>query len=110
GPPGTGKTRTIAAAIKAWETQSVPVWVVAQSNVGVKRIAETLAKHECKFVLIVSKEFHFEWHEHIYRKVEKCVIRTDELPKDLVAMERLLRGISVILCTVESLSNPSFRD
>jgi hypothetical protein len=38
------------------------VWIVAQSNVAVKNVAEKLLKvgiHE--FKLIVSKEFHFEW-------------------------------------------------
>ncbi|KDQ17077.1 hypothetical protein BOTBODRAFT_224637 [Botryobasidium botryosum FD-172 SS1] len=110
GPPGTGKTRTIAAVIKAWEAYSMPAWVVAQSNVGVKRIAETLLEHQCKFLLIVSKEFHFGWHEHLYLEMEEHVIRTDELPEDLVAMERLLSDNLVILCTIDTLSNPTLHE
>lgn len=62
GPPGTGKTRTIAAVARVWAARSMPAWIVAQSNVGVKRIAETLIKRDCKdFLLLVSKEFYVEW-------------------------------------------------
>ena len=38
------------------------VWIVAQSNVAVKNVAEKLVKvgiHQ--FKLIVSREFHFDW-------------------------------------------------
>jgi hypothetical protein len=38
------------------------VWIVAQSNIAVKNVAEKLVKvgiHQ--FKLIVSREFHFEW-------------------------------------------------
>jgi hypothetical protein len=36
---------------------------VAQSNVGVKNIAEKLFKEKVAFKLIVSKDFLFEWYE-----------------------------------------------
>ncbi|KAI0365889.1 hypothetical protein BV20DRAFT_1027212 [Pilatotrama ljubarskyi] len=42
GPPGTGKTSTIAAALKYWEAEKEPVWVVAQSNVSVKSIVRSI--------------------------------------------------------------------
>ncbi len=68
GPPGTGKTTTIACALRYWETCGQPVWVIARSNVGVKNIARSLFENKTKgnkptvdFKLIVSKEFHFEW-------------------------------------------------
>lgn len=61
GPPGTGKTMVIAAAIGCWSTADHPVWTVAQSNVGVKNIALSLMKQGVDFKLIVSKEFHCEW-------------------------------------------------
>ena len=63
GPPGTGKTSTIAAALEQWESFRKPVWVIAQSNVGVKNIARTLAKakYNIHFKLLVSKEFYVEW-------------------------------------------------
>lgn len=61
GPPGTGKTTTIAAASKIWTLYSCAVWIVAHSNVAVKNIAETLFKKEVDFRLVVSKEFYEEW-------------------------------------------------
>ena len=61
GPPGTGKTTTIAAAAAVWVSRKLPCWIIAQSNVGVKNIAETLFKKEVDFRLIVSQEFLLEW-------------------------------------------------
>ena len=61
GPPGTGKTTTIAAAASIWESHKRPCWVIAQSNVGVKNIAEKLFKVGVKFRLLVSQEFLFQW-------------------------------------------------
>ncbi|KAI0251226.1 hypothetical protein BJV78DRAFT_496218 [Lactifluus subvellereus] len=63
GPPGTGKTTTIAAAASIWVNRRLPCWIVAQSNVGVKNIAEKLFKEKVAFKLIVSKDFLFEWYE-----------------------------------------------
>jgi regulator of nonsense transcripts 1 len=38
------------------------VWVVAQSNVAVKNVAEKLAESGfLSFKLLVSKDFHFDW-------------------------------------------------
>jgi hypothetical protein len=61
GPPGTGKTKTIAAAAHAWEARRLPVWIVAQSNVAVKNIAEKLVDQGVWFKIVVSKEFYVEW-------------------------------------------------
>lgn len=61
GPPGTGKTSTISVAIREWLTVGQSAWAVAQSNVGVKNIAESLAKYGVPFKLLVSKEFYYEW-------------------------------------------------
>jgi regulator of nonsense transcripts 1 len=61
GPPGTGKTTTIAAATAIWVSSKLPCWIVAQSNVGVKNIAEKLFKKEVSFKLVVSHEFLLEW-------------------------------------------------
>jgi len=61
GPPGTGKTTTIAAAAAIWVSYKHPCWIIAQSNVGVKNIAEKLFKEQVNFKLIVSQEFLFEW-------------------------------------------------
>jgi len=61
GPPGTGKTTTIAAVSRIWDLHQLPIWIVAHSNVAVKNIAETLFKKEVDFKLLVSKEFYEEW-------------------------------------------------
>lgn len=67
GPPGTGKTTVIAAcvlnAIKNPSSVAYQgVWLVAQSNVAVKNIAEKLAAIEfLDFKLLVSQDFHFDW-------------------------------------------------
>lgn len=81
GPPGTGKTTVIAAAVKSLivnpsYTEKRHIWLLAQSNVAVKNIAEKLAEVDFwDFKLIVSNEYHFEW----------CVIVFDvRTPFDLV--------------------------
>ena len=61
GPPGTGKTTTISHAVRQWTASLKRVWLVAQSNVGVKNIAESLKSRGVEFRLIVSKEFYVEW-------------------------------------------------
>ena len=38
------------------------IWLVAQSNVAVKNIAEKLASSDfVEFKILVSKDFHFDW-------------------------------------------------
>jgi len=70
GPPGTGKTTVIAAAVTSIMRPDKKVqhtaWLVAQSNVAVKNIAEKLASVnflDFKIIvkIIVAKEFHFDW-------------------------------------------------
>ncbi len=63
GPPGTGKTTIIATyVISAIEAGKRGIWLMAQSNVAVKNIAEKLVKLDfLKFKLLVSHNFHFEW-------------------------------------------------
>jgi regulator of nonsense transcripts 1 len=81
GPPGTGdphfylllkvsfdrrlgKTTVIAAAVTSIinGTEHGTVWIVAQSNVAVKNVAEKLVDSSFfNFSLLVSNEFHFEW-------------------------------------------------
>ncbi|KAK7462128.1 hypothetical protein VKT23_007731 [Stygiomarasmius scandens] len=107
GPPGTGKTTTIAAAARYWSDHRQPVWIVGHSNVSVKNIAEKLWNKGVHFKILVSKEFYVEWHEHIYEGINRNVIRGDEMPADPVAMERVLEGAQVILSTLGMLSNPA---
>ncbi|KAH8115120.1 hypothetical protein DFH11DRAFT_1591562 [Phellopilus nigrolimitatus] len=107
GPPGTGKTTTISVAAREICDLRETVWIVAQSNVGVKNIAESLCKHGVDFKLLVSKEFHFEWHEHIYEDVNDHLIRTDEIPDDPRHVDLLFSRTRVVLCTLSTLSNPT---
>ena len=64
GPPGTGKTTVIAAAVTSFHhaDSTRSVWIAAQSNVAVKNIAEKLCAVRFRdFKLLVSKDFHFDW-------------------------------------------------
>ncbi|KAF5366400.1 hypothetical protein D9758_009798 [Tetrapyrgos nigripes] len=110
GPPGTGKTTTIASAAAYWSSFRRPVWIIGHSNVSVKNIAGKLWKRKIPFRIIVSKEFYVEWHEHIYEGIASNVIRGDNMPKDLAAMERLLGGTRIVLSTLGMLSNPVLGD
>ncbi|OCH94376.1 hypothetical protein OBBRIDRAFT_141607 [Obba rivulosa] len=115
GPPGTGKTTVIAACVSSILARSnvkEGVWLVAQSNVAVKNIAEKLAEFGLEdFKLLVSKDFHFEWHEHLYEKIKPKVIRTDMFGAGgRVGTERRLLGSRVMLCTLSMFSYPRFLD
>lgn len=65
GPPGTGKTTVIAATVTslmAFPSRRT-IWLVAQSNVAVKNIAEKLADVSfLDFKLLVSKDFRYDWY------------------------------------------------
>ncbi|KAJ8474334.1 hypothetical protein ONZ45_g15986 [Pleurotus djamor] len=104
GPPGTGKTSVIANfAIAAQNQQLHGIWLVAQSNMAVKNIAEKLVSYQyTDFRLLVSKDFRFEWHDHLYRKLEPYIIQSDEFKEYLVPK---LKGARLILCTLSMLAN-----
>ncbi|KAG0706770.1 hypothetical protein DFH29DRAFT_117731 [Suillus ampliporus] len=110
GPPGTGKTTVIAASVDSiirTGHMNSTVWLVAQSNVAVKNIAEKLDKVGFRdFKLLVSKDFHYDWHEHLYERLQNCFIRSDLFGGSVVEIERLLLGTRVILCTLSMLSHP----
>ncbi|KAL5498110.1 hypothetical protein ACEPAH_2240 [Sanghuangporus vaninii] len=107
GPPGTGKTTTISVAMREIYALRRTAWVVAHSNVGVKNIAESLAKHSVAFKILVSKEFYEEWHEHIYTEVKRHLIRTDEFPDTPREVKLLFHETRIVLCTISTLSNPA---
>ncbi|KAI9461669.1 P-loop containing nucleoside triphosphate hydrolase protein, partial [Lactarius psammicola] len=111
GPPGTGKTTVIASYVdNAVRNERSGIWLMAHSNVAVKNIAEKLDKLGfIQFKLLVSQGFHHEWHDHLYKKIQKYIIRTDDLPKP-GALKKVLQGIQVILCTLDTISNPKLRD
>jgi len=112
GPPGTGKTTVIAAVVTSISADSVSgetpgVWLVAQSNVAVKNMAEKLVSVGFDgFKLLVSHDFHFEWHEHLYEDaLSASIIRSDDFKAGLVDTANQLHGSRVILCTLSMLSN-----
>ena len=63
GPPGTGKTSVIAAFVcSAIAGGRKGIWLVAQTNVAVKNIAEKLTKVGfLDWKLLVSADFHLGW-------------------------------------------------
>ncbi|KAJ6513133.1 hypothetical protein C8R45DRAFT_812095 [Mycena sanguinolenta] len=108
GPPGTGKTTVIAAVVNsilssAYDVERT-VWVVAQSNVAVKNIAEKLADVNCDFTLLVSKGVYS--HEHLYEKIVDSVLRSDDLTENIDFIEQRMLHSRVVLCTLSMLSNP----
>ncbi|KAJ6609211.1 hypothetical protein B0H10DRAFT_2065061 [Mycena sp. CBHHK59/15] len=106
GPPGTGKTTVIAAAVTSISAtgRGKTVWLLAQSNVAVKNIAEKLASVGFfDFKIVVSKGVFF-WH--LYQKIEPNLITSNQIMDSIVACERQLTGSKVILCTLSMLSSP----
>ncbi|THH13051.1 hypothetical protein EW146_g7128 [Bondarzewia mesenterica] len=112
GPPGTGKTTVIANyVLSAIEAKQKGIWLMAQSNVAVKNIAEKLASIGFfKWRLLVSKEFHHDWHEHLYLDIARNIIPSDQFPRFRSALSILLDGSQVILCTLSMVSSARFRD
>ncbi|CAL1716325.1 unnamed protein product [Somion occarium] len=112
GPPGTGKTTVIAACVHSLIANPAyrgerSIWLVAQSNVAVKNIAEKLVDTDFfNFKLLVSLDFHFGWHEHLYAKLESNVVRTDDISDQFQQTVKLFAGCRVILSTLSMLSNP----
>ncbi|KAF8969176.1 hypothetical protein BDZ97DRAFT_269461 [Flammula alnicola] len=106
GPPGTGKTSVIASFVQ-FAVHSFArggIWLVAQTNVAVKNIAEKLISTGfMDWKLLVSKDFHFEWHEHLYGKIENYLIRSDEF--HIASNKVNLRGTRVMLCTLSMLAH-----
>ncbi|OJA11633.1 hypothetical protein AZE42_04752 [Rhizopogon vesiculosus] len=110
GPPGAGKTTVIAASVLSiieYGNREHIIWLTAQSNIAVKNITEKLDRVKFReFKLLVSKDFHFDWHEHLYTRLEQCIMRSDLFDDDPVTISRPLLNTRVILCTLSMLSNP----
>ncbi|KAG6888424.1 hypothetical protein C0992_008504 [Termitomyces sp. T32_za158] len=105
GPPGTGKTSVIASFVQLSIQMGYDgIWLVAQSNVAVKNIAEKLMKTGfLEWRLLVSKDFIFEWHEHIYaRSIQENIIISDRFNS---VTPKNIKGCKVMLCTLSMLSN-----
>lgn len=80
GPPGTGKTTVIAASVHSFLADTTSglgscIWLMAQSNVAVKNIAEKLAETGfLNFTLLVSLDFHFEWRVVFVGSLTSCFL------------------------------------
>ncbi|PIL32976.1 hypothetical protein GSI_05094 [Ganoderma sinense ZZ0214-1] len=107
GPPGTGKTSTIAVALDHWGKHRKPAWVIAHSNVGVKNIAESLVKRKIDFKIVVSQDFYYEWHEHHYVDISDHLIQSDKLLHKSTDINVLFGKTKIILCTLSMLSSPA---
>ncbi|KZT59466.1 hypothetical protein CALCODRAFT_417622, partial [Calocera cornea HHB12733] len=108
GPPGSGKTRTISAAVFKWCELKQTAWLTCQSNIGVKNIAESLINNGfTAFKLLVSKEFYSSWHESVYVNVKDNLITLEDLPDRSEDLRYTLRNHPVMLCTLSMMSNPS---
>ncbi|KAF8843771.1 hypothetical protein BDN67DRAFT_896582 [Paxillus ammoniavirescens] len=107
GPPGTGKTTVIASYVQAAVTAGLSgIWLIAQSNVAVKNIAEKLADFGLvNWRLLVSDEFYAFWHEHLYTNILANLITSGEFSGRLSE----LRGCPVVLCTLSMLSSDTLR-
>jgi hypothetical protein len=49
-------------------------------------------------------------HEELYVKIENMVIRSDELPNTPLEVSRMFGDVTVVLCTLGTLSNPKLND
>ncbi|RXW22820.1 hypothetical protein EST38_g3022 [Candolleomyces aberdarensis] len=107
GPPGTGKTSVIGAYVTMAVSRGQDgIWLIAQSNVAVKNIALKLLSIGFEdWKILVAKDFHNGWHEHLYtedRRFDGHLLISDKFrlirPGDL-------EGCKVMLSTLSMLSN-----
>ena len=107
GPPGTGKTTTIAAVAWALATRAPAddarrdVVVLTQQNVAALNVLKALVKAAqhgaADFKLVISKDYYHEWHEHEYDAALLPFMHVTgfELP-DGAPQVREPRGITVL--------------
>ena len=74
----------------------------ARSNAAVLNIADALLKVSfTKFHILVSSEYHYDWHEDQYRHLSDQILETSRIDGSSVNNDVL-----VFICTIGSLSNP----
>ncbi|KAI9106238.1 hypothetical protein DFS34DRAFT_55887 [Phlyctochytrium arcticum] len=81
GPPGTGKTFAITAAVAASISSPDHHFYVltCQTNAATRNLAVTLLKRGVSdFKIVVSDDFFVEWHEHQYEKIHGHVIQSSK--------------------------------
>ena len=49
-------------------------------------------------------------HEELYAEIEDMVIRSDELPNSQDSVSMIFDNVTVVLCTLATLSNPKLND
>ncbi|KAF8907307.1 AAA domain-containing protein [Gymnopilus junonius] len=76
GPPGTGKTSVIAAFVH------------------ISSIYKGAKTNYMDWKVLVSKDFMYQWHEHLYSKVTNHTIRSDEF--NFASNKANLKGIKEI--------------
>ncbi|KAF9021716.1 P-loop containing nucleoside triphosphate hydrolase protein, partial [Rhodocollybia butyracea] len=109
GPPGSGKTSVISRFVEIAYSRDCPgIWLIAQSNVAVKNIAEKLASIGfMNWRLLISVDFHLDWHEHLYgHDIKDNIIRSDDF---YTMLPTRIAGCKVILCTLSMLSSQWIR-
>ncbi|KAH7884456.1 P-loop containing nucleoside triphosphate hydrolase protein [Phlebopus sp. FC_14] len=106
GPPGTGKTTVIASFVQtAIAAGKRGIWLIAQSNIAVKNIAEKLADFNLlNWKLLVSNQFYEFWHEHLYTTIKTNTIISEDFQDSHLLFSKL-SGCPVILCTLSMLSS-----
>jgi len=83
GPPGTGKTRTIAAIAEVATSTKRRVLIIAPANTASRRILESIvAQGYEKACLIVSNGYFYEWHESSYTRHLADYIYTKDRQSD----------------------------
>ncbi|KAF8920398.1 AAA domain-containing protein [Mucidula mucida] len=104
GPPGTGKTSVIAAYVQtALDLGHSGIWLIAQSNVAVKNIAEKLLKVGfTAWRLLVSNDFKDGWHDHLYTDLTSYIITSEEFRQ---LPSHRITGVKVYLSTLSMLSS-----
>ena len=80
GPPGTGKTRTLAACAASAYKDGESVLCLGWTNVAVRRLCEEILKNvpTDDVGLIVSGEYNQYWHEHRYSHMKSNIVKNYE--------------------------------
>jgi hypothetical protein len=82
GPPGTGKTRTIASIADVAQSGNMRVLIIAPGNSASRRILESIVKTGFEEAcLVVAQEFFYEWHEEAYGELSTYVHTKSTTPK-----------------------------
>ncbi|KAJ3185153.1 hypothetical protein HDU87_002720 [Geranomyces variabilis] len=106
GPPGTGKTFAITAAVAASITSSEHHFYVltCQTNAATRNLAVTLLKRGVTdFKIVVSDDFFVEWHEEQYKRISDHVILSSVTKGGVFG--DAIGPRTVVLCSVSQLSN-----